>query len=125
MTGTKSPKTDRQLKGKKRVHNEVVEVASVTIDDEVPNDLSVQARGAAKLRVSTVSEVKVDGDAEEDKDEPPGGEMKAWDATTLGRRAPGRRFASPESLAKKTDAKLANKKEPMAPKFDVATAIPS
>ena len=58
-------------------------------------------------------------------DEPSGGEMKAWDAMTLGRRLLGRRFASPESLAKKADAMFAKKKETVPPKFDAAAAAPS
>ena len=79
--------------------------------------------------MSTGSEVEVDGDVEEGEehevDEPSSDEIKAWDPTTMGRCPLGRRFESPESLAKKADAKLAKKKEPVAPKFDVATAAPS
>ena len=57
MARTKRPNVGKQLKGKNRVLNEVVEVVSATIDDEVPSDLPMQTRGAAKLRVSTGSEV--------------------------------------------------------------------
>ena len=79
--------------------------------------------------MSTDSDVEVDGDVgggEEQKvGEPSVDALRAWDDTKLFLRPLGRRFASPENLAKKVDAALAKKKEPVAPKFDAATAAPS
>ena len=44
MARTKRPKAAKHGKGEKCAHDEVVEIAAGTIDDEVPNDLPVQTR---------------------------------------------------------------------------------
>ena len=71
-----SAKATKHVKGKKRAHNEVVEITAATIDDEVSSDLPVQPRGAARLHVGTGGEVDVDDNFEEGGeqkvDEPPG-----------------------------------------------------
>ena len=101
MARPKKGKATRHVKGKKRAHNEVVDIAAGTTDDEVPNDSPMRTRGgASRLRVSTGSDVEVDDDVEEDddaeEDELSGDELKARPPTTV----PSRRFAPPGNLAK-------------------------
>ena len=67
-----------------------------------------------------------------DEDDDAGDDVAQWEVPQDGggtfvftRVKDNRRMASAESLAKQADAELKKKKEPVAKKFDAATATPS